>query len=55
MFKTFFITRQPETEIDAETEAVMQLIHGRMEKMLMSEETRRHRFTTIESTPSYYR
>jgi hypothetical protein len=55
MFKTFFITRQPEDEIDRELERTMLVIQGRMEKMLLAEETRRHRFSTLDNTPSYYR
>jgi hypothetical protein len=55
MFKTFFITREPENSVDLELERTMQAIHDRMERMLEAENSKRHRFTSIESTPAYYR
>ena len=55
MFKSFFITRQPDNEVDLELERTMQLIHERMEKMLAEQTARRQRFSSIDTTPSYYR
>jgi hypothetical protein len=55
MFKTFFITRQPENEIDAELERTMLVIQDRVEKMLSNEASKRQRFSSLDTTPSYYR
>jgi hypothetical protein len=55
MFKTFFITRQPETEVDHELERAMRNIQDRMERMLAAENSKRQRFSRPESVPSYYR
>jgi hypothetical protein len=55
MLKTFFITRAPENSVDEELERTMQAIHSRMERMLEAENCKRQRFSSIQSTPSYYR
>ena len=55
MFKTFFITREPETEIDFELERTILVIQERMEKIIASQEVRRQRFATLDNTPIYYR
>jgi hypothetical protein len=55
MLKTFFITREPENTVDIELERTMQSIHNRMQRMLEAEEIKRHRFSSFENTPSYYR
>ncbi len=55
MFKSFFITREPDNTVDIEFERTMQNIHNRMERMLEAEQLKRQRFSTIDNTPSYYR
>jgi hypothetical protein len=55
MFKNFFIVKAETTEIDLELERTMQTIHDRMERMLCAEKEKRQRFSSIDTTPSYYR
>jgi hypothetical protein len=54
MFKTFFVTRQPENTVDLELEHTMQLLHNRMERMLETEDTKRLHSAILRKTPSYY-
>lgn len=42
-------------EIDAELERTMQMIHDRMEKLLLEENARHQRYATLEKSTSHYR
>jgi uncharacterized protein YaaR (DUF327 family) len=55
MFKSIFTAKSTTSENDEELERAMQAIHDRMERMMISETTKRQRFSTIESSRGFYR
>ena len=55
MFKALFKTETVDEQLDAEIEATMRHIHARMDRMLERDNLKQFRFSSSETTPSYYR